>query len=126
MLPQIRSDEHLYSIPKFDIKANDIEDFHNELKGFHDAFRDCFSRLESREHFFNYMVGQFSELERKSIEPIALAVEDGKVRPMQYFISDVIWEDDKIHDKYHSMVNDDLGDPDGAIILGLCNILSVT
>ena len=116
MLPQIRNNEHLYSIPKFDIKMDDIEDFHNELKGFHDAFRDCFSRSESRDHFFKYMVGQFSELERKSIEPIALAVEGGKIRPMQHFISDVIWEDNKIIRNYHSMVDDDLGDPNGVVI----------
>jgi len=116
MLPQIRSDEHLYSIPKFDVNTDDVDDFHNELKGFHDAFRDCFFRLESRDHFFNYMVGQFSELERKSIEPIALAVENGKIRPMQYFISDVLWYDEKIVRKYHSMVFDDLGDPNGVII----------
>ena len=33
MLPQIRSDEHLFSVPKFDINKEDIEDFDNELKG---------------------------------------------------------------------------------------------
>ena len=90
MLPEIRHDEYLFSVPKFDINKEDIEDFHNELKGFHDNFRDCFSRSESREHFFKYMVGQFSELERKSIEPIALNIQKedgqsiaGKVRAMQ-------------------------------------------
>lgn len=116
MLPQIRDDEHLFSIPKFDVKKEDIQDFHNELKGFHEYFRDCFSRSESRDHFFKYMVGQFSELERKSIEPIALNVEDGNIRAMQHFVSDVIWDDEKILHKYHSMVADDLGDHNGAII----------
>ena len=116
MLPQIRNDEHLFSIPKFDIKKEDVEDFHNELKGFHQAFSDCFSRSESRSHFYKYMVGQFSELERKSIEPIALAVEDGNIRAMQHFVSDVIWNDSKIIRKYHSMIDDDLGDPNGVVI----------
>jgi len=96
MLPQIRSDEHLFTVPKFEINKEDIEDFSNELKGFHENFRDCFSRSESRTHFYNYMVGQFSELERKSIEPIALAVKDGNIRAMQHFISKVVWDDDKI------------------------------
>ena len=40
------------------------------------------TRIEPLE-FFHYMVHQFSDLERKSIEPIALSVEDGKVRAMQ-------------------------------------------
>jgi len=33
------------------------------------------------------MAGQFSDLERKSIEPIALAVEQRNVRAMQRFVS---------------------------------------
>jgi len=117
MLPQIRSDEHLFAVPKFDINKEDIEDFSNELKGFHENFRDCFSRSESRNHFYNYMVGQFSPLERKSIEPIALAVKDGNIRPMQHFISKVVWDDDKILNKYRIMVNEDLGDRHGVLIL---------
>jgi len=62
------------------------------------------------------MVGQFSELERKSIEPIALKVEDGNVRPMQRFISDAEWDDNKILNKYHSFINEDLGTADGVLI----------
>jgi len=44
MLPQIRSDEHLFSVPKFDINKEDIEEFDKELKAFHDNFKDCFAR----------------------------------------------------------------------------------
>jgi SRSO17 transposase len=116
MLPNLRKDEHLYSVPKFDLKKSDFKDLMNELKGFHEQFADCFQRSESREHFFNYMVGQFSELERKSIEPIALAVKDGNVRAMQRFISRAPWDDKKIMTKYRSFVKDDLGSPDGALV----------
>jgi len=116
MLPEIRSDEYLFSVPKFDVGKEDIEDFDNELRSFHANFSDCFSRSESREHFYNYMVGQFSTLERKSIEPIALAVENGKIRPMQHFISKVAWNDERILYKYRIMVNEDIGHPDGVAI----------
>jgi SRSO17 transposase len=116
MLPVTRSDEYLYSVPKFDIGKGDIKEFMNELMGFHEQFADCFHRSESREHFFNYMAGQFSDLERKSIEPIALAVKDGNVRALQRFVSVASWDDDKIISKYRSFVNDDLGSPDGALI----------
>jgi len=116
MLPVTRSDEYLYAVPKFDLGKSDIKDFHNELKGYHEQFADCFQRSESREHFFNYMAGQFSELERKSIEPIALAVKDANVRSMQRFISDAPWDDDRIIFKYRSFVNEDLGSPDAALI----------
>lgn len=116
MLPSLRSDEHLYPVPKFDLKIRDIEEFTNELEGFHEQFHDCFLRSESRENFLKYMSGQFSELERKSIEPIALNVKGGKVRAMQRFVTDAPWDDDKIMVKYRFMVNTDLGSPDGALI----------
>ena len=116
MLPVIRSDEHLYVVPKFDLGKDDIKIFMHELKGFHEQFHDCFQRSESREHFLTYMAGQFGSLERKSMEPIALAVKDGNVRTMQRFVSDAPWDDDKIITKYRNFVNDDLGSPDGALI----------
>lgn len=116
MLPVTRCDEHLYSVPKFDLGKSDVKDSMGELKGFHEQFYDCFQRSESREHFLKYMAGQFSPLERKSIEPIALAVKDGNVRAMQRFVSDAPWDDDKIISKYRSFVNDDLGSPDAALI----------
>ena len=116
MLPATRCDEYLYKVPKFDLNKGDIKDFNNELSGFHEQFADCFQRSESRDHFFNYMAGQFSPLERKSIEPIALAVEDGNVRAMQRFVSDAPWAENKMAIKYRSFVNDDLGSPEGALI----------
>ena len=116
MLPAIRCNDHLYSVPKFDLGKGDVKDFMNELSGFHEQFSDCFQRSESREHFLKYMVGQFSPLERKSIEPIALAVKDGNVRAMQRFVSDAPWDDENMIAKYRNLINDDLGSPDGALI----------
>ena len=116
MLPTMRQDEHTYLVPKFDLEKKDVKGFSNELIGFHEQFADCFNRSESRDHFYNYMSGQFSDLERKSIEPIALAVKDGNVRAMQRFVSDAPWDDNKISIKYRSMVNDDLGSSNAAII----------
>jgi SRSO17 transposase len=116
MLPEIRNQDHLFSVPKFDVGDADVKDFIDELKGFHEIFIDCFHRSESRDHFFRYMVGQFSELERKSIEPIALSVEDGNVRAMQRFVSDAEWDDGQILNKYRTIVNEDLGSPNGVLI----------
>jgi SRSO17 transposase len=96
--------------------AEEVAAFIHELRGFHGQFSECFVRSESREHFFNYMAGQFSELERNSIEPIALALKDNKVRLLQRFVSDAPWDDDRIMSKYRSLVNDDLGSQNGALI----------
>ena len=116
MLPAVRGEEYLYQVPKFDLNVRDVEEFGNELNGFHEQFYDCFFRSESRVHFQNYMSGQFSDLDRKSIEPIALALKDCNVRSMQRFVSDAPWADDKIGFKYRTLVNEDLGSPYGALI----------
>lgn len=116
MRTECQVEEELFSIPKFTVEKDDVKDFVVELKGFHEQFRDCFSRSEPRENFYRYMVGQLSELERKSIEPIALNVEDGNVRSMQRFISDVVWDEGGILNKYRSMVAEDMGDPHGVLI----------
>jgi len=116
MLPECRNDDATFSIPKFTVEKKEVEDFIDELKGFHEEFNDCFSRSESRENFFRYTSGQLSKLERKSIEPIALNVQGGNVRSMQKFVSDVVWDESKILRKYHNMVNEDMGDSNGVLI----------
>lgn len=116
MLPECRSEDYLYSIPRFTLEKDEVEDFHSELKGFHSQFGGCFSRSEPRENFYRYMVGQFSELERKSIEPISLRVEGAKTRSMQRFVSEIAWDEKTILTKYRSMVNEDMGDPNGVLI----------
>lgn len=116
MLPEMRQLDYLYDVPKFELTREDIPDIAKELEGFHENFADCFCRIESRNNFYRYMAGQFSPIERKSIEPIAFAIKGAKVRAMQRFVSDAPWDDKKIMNKYHSFVNEDLGHPDGAII----------
>lgn len=116
MLPIYRVEGDEFSVPKFDIKEKDVGNFINELKGFHDEFKDCFNRSEPRENFFQYMVGQFSNLERKSIEPIALNVKGGQVRSMQRFVSDVVWDEEKMLKQYHKMVSNDMSEANGVLI----------
>lgn len=105
-----------FAVPKFTVDKFDVEGFMDELKGFHEAFHDCFARSESRENLFRYIVGQFSTLERKSIEPMALAVEGGNVRSLQRFITNVSWDEEKMVRTHHVLVNDDMGDPNAVII----------
>ena len=116
MLPEIRQTDYLFAVPRFELDRHDVRDLADELAGFHENFADCFQRSESRDNFHRYMSGQLCHLERKSIEPIAFAVEGGKVRAMQRFVSDAPWDDDKIITKYRRLVYDDIGHPDAALI----------
>lgn len=118
MLPATRIEFEVepYAIPKFSIEKRDVAEFMEVLKGFHQEFRDCFSRSEPRENFFRYMVGQLSDLERKSIEPMSIKVEGGKARSMQRLISDVLWQEKMMMGIYHGLVKEDLSDPGGVMI----------
>jgi SRSO17 transposase len=116
MLPACRTEGEGFAIPQFAVDHGDVEGLLHELRGFHDAFHACFARSEPREQFFRYMVGQLSALERKSIEPIALRVEGGKVRAMQRCLSEVVWDDAQMLQTYHRLVDEDMGDPEGVVI----------
>jgi SRSO17 transposase len=116
MLPACRTPGEGFAIPAFDVVPSDVEGFMEELWEFQSAFHDCFARSEPRAHFFDYMVGQFSKLARKSIEPMALQVEGGTIRGLQRFISDVHWDEEQRRWNYHQLVADELGDPEGVLM----------
>jgi len=116
MLPACRSGDEGFAIPTFDLVPSDVEGFVEELWEFQSAFHDCFARSESRAHFFDYMVGQGSKLERKSIEPMALRVEGGTIRGLQRFISDVRWDETQMMWNYHQLVAAEKGEPDGVLM----------
>ena len=116
MLPACRTAGEGFAMPTFEVVPSDVEGFMEELWAFQSAFHDCFTRSEPRAHFFDYMVGQFSKLERKSIEPMALQVEGGTIRGLQRFISDVHWDEEQMRWNYHPLVADEWGDPDGVLM----------
>jgi SRSO17 transposase len=116
MLPACRTPDATFAIPTFDVLPSDVEGFVEELWAFQSVFHDCFARSESRAHFFDYMVGQLSQLERKSIEPMALHVAGGTIRGLQRFISDVRWDEEQMLWNYHQLVAEELGDPEGILM----------
>jgi SRSO17 transposase len=116
MLPACRTESEGFSIPTFDVEARDVEGFVEALWEFQSAFHDCFARSEPRYHFFDYMVGQLSALERKSVEPMALQVEGGNIRGMQRFLSDVLWDEEQMLWNYHQLVADEMGAPNGILM----------
>jgi SRSO17 transposase len=117
MLPACRTDSEGFAIPIFDLTPPDVAGLLEELWEFQANFHDCFPRSETRAHFFDYMVGQLSPLERKSIEPMALHVQGGTIRGLQRFISDVPWDEEHMRWTYHQLVADAMGDPEGVLMV---------
>ena len=87
-----------------------IKDVGRELKRFLQRFDDCFSRSEPRENLQRYVQGQLSDLERKSIEPIALAA-GVPPRTLQYFLSSVIWDHPRLRDRIEWIVATEYAHP---------------
>jgi SRSO17 transposase len=116
MLPACRTGGEGFAIPTFDLVPSDVEGFMEELWAFQSIFHDCFAHSEPRAHFFDYMVGQCSKLERKSIEPMALQVEGGTIRGLQRFVSDVLWDEAQMRWNYHQLVAEEMGEPDGVLM----------
>ena len=116
MLPRCRTAGEPFVIPTFDVQVSDVEGFMDELQEFQSLFHDCFARSEARGHFLDYMVGQYSPLARKSIEPMALAVEGGRIRSLQRFLSETVWDEEQMRWNYHQLVAAELGEPDGVLM----------
>lgn len=117
MLPACRTEGETFAMPHLALSPSDVEDFVAALQAFHEVFADCLTRPEPREHFFRSMVGQCSDLERTSIEPMALEVAGGNVRAMQRLISKAMWDEDQMRWTSHHLVHDQLGDPRGVVIV---------
>ncbi len=65
-----------------------------ELQKFLESFRPCFRKEVTFGYLETYMLGLMSDIQRKSIEPIALAAEV-PVRTLQEFLSSFRWDHDR-------------------------------
>lgn len=74
-----------------------------EFETYLGRFKDCFCDCRSREHLAVYTRGQLSDLDRKSVEPIALAA-DVAVRSLQEFLSQLSWDHDRMRDRLQQIV----------------------
>lgn len=83
--------------------AKAIRGLKPRLNLFLNAFADCFTRKDTRMHLTTYVSGQLSGLQRKSVEPMALAAQ---VRPrtLQNFLSVLAWDHDAVRDRLADVV----------------------
>ena len=75
--------------------GNWIRQMKPELTRYLNRFSDCFNRKDTRAHMPTYVQGQLSNLDRKSVEPIALAA-GVPVRTLQEFLSQYAWDEDAV------------------------------
>jgi SRSO17 transposase len=86
--------------------ADEIRQLDPMLREYLGRFDDCFARRDTRAHLPVYVRGQLSNLERKSVEPIAL--EAGvAVRTLQEFLSHLEWDHARVRDRLQEIVRDE-------------------
>jgi len=66
-------------------------------------FEDCFARKDTRRHFPVYVEGQLSDLNGKSVEPIAKHA-GVPVRTLQEFLALHKWDNDRMRDRVQEIV----------------------
>ncbi len=96
--------------------TREIAGLESELIDYLAEFDDCFGRSEPREHLRTYVSGQLSDLQRKSVEPIALAA-DVPPRTLQRFLEIVEWDGERLRDKLQHVVARDHASPDAIGII---------
>lgn len=106
--------------PSLNLAPRDVEAMAEELVAYHREFHDLFQRREQREWSQFYLRGQLAELERKTIEPMVLALKGADrnaVRAGQHFIGAGNMDDEAMLQRHQALVAETLGDPDGVVIV---------
>jgi SRSO17 transposase len=83
--------------------ATTIRRLKPKLLKYLEAFSDCFGRKDTRGHLKTYVEGQLSKLDRKSVEPIALAAGIAP-RTLQQFLNFLEWDQGQLIDTLQWLV----------------------
>jgi len=108
------------TISQIDLDTEEVNSLLDELQEYHAIYSPLFYRSEHRAWSQKYLHGLLLDIDRKSIEPIVLALQgadQNAVRAMQQFISEGSWDDDLILRRHWQEVGKDLGDEQGVMIL---------
>jgi SRSO17 transposase len=105
------------SPPPLDLAPEEVEGLADELVDYHAEFADLYYRTEQAKWGYKYLQGLMSPIERKAIQPMAMALEGGNVQAMQQFIGQGRWKDETLLQKHRQLVDETLGEDDGVYIV---------
>lgn len=86
--------------------VDDLERLEERLDAYLARFSDCFGRSDTRAHLTTYVRGQLSDLDAKSVEPIALQAGT-PVRTLQEFLAQHRWDEDSLRRSLIHIVRDE-------------------
>ena len=88
------------------MNVDDLERLEDRLQVYLTQFADCFGRSDTRSHLSTYVRGQLSDLDAKSVEPIALQAGT-PVRTLQEFLAQHRWNEDALRQRMMHIVRDE-------------------
>ena len=106
--------------PEMNLAPRDLAVMAEGLRTYHALFQDLFPRREQRGWSALYLRGQLAALERKTVEPMVLALKGpalAAVRAGQQFLGGGAWADGPILARHQLLVAESLGEPDGVVIV---------
>ena len=86
--------------------VQDLERLETRLEAYLSRFDDCFGRCDTRAHLTTYVRGQLSDLDAKSVEPIALQAGT-PVRTLQEFLAHHRWAEAGLRRRLIHIVRDE-------------------
>ncbi len=102
------------------LSAVEIAHLADDVSAYHRHFHCVFKRREQRDASMFYLCGQLSGLERKTIEPMVLAMHGpdlNVIRALQQFMGQSHWSASDAIKQHQRLVAESLGDPLGVLIV---------
>ena len=103
--------------PLLDLTEQDVERLADDLVAYHAQFAPLFFRREQKHWGLRYLEELLLASRNKSVETVALTVQNAIVRDMQRFIGQGCWDDEAMLQQHVELVADSLGDGDGVLIV---------
>jgi SRSO17 transposase len=98
------------------IEIKDLQAMRRNLGRFLARFDDCIKTRPSRRHLATYIGGQVGDLERKSVEPIALAA-GVPPRTLQKFLAEHLWNEEAVSRRQREILMRDHADENAVAVI---------
>jgi SRSO17 transposase len=98
------------------VSTEDVRECRSHLARFLKRYLPAFRHQEQRDHAAAFVRGLLSGLQRKSVEPIARQAGIPR-KNHQMFVGQGAWDDEAITSEMRRQVAEELGEPDGVIVL---------
>src|SRR6185312_11888251 len=90
---------------------------------FHGRFAPLFGKDEAQDHAYVYAKGLMTCPERKSVEPIAVLVGDGRVSALQKSLNAAPWDHDEVRAEIQQVFTEELAPTAAADALGIVGVI---